>query len=240
MATCWKQRHRDLLRGTASKSRAASIAAAAAVGRAVSSRARSSRSAVLRTTGDFQAVRCTCCAAQGGDGVGAEIRDRRASTASVCWPSVGGGVSHARLACPTASDRHAERPAAAPIVAMLDRRDHLTRGELRIGEQLLRDRAPIRTARRPASSRRSSAAACCCRSRSATIGRSSSYPGHALAVGREPLILGELRDRAEAAPLVVVADGEHEIAVRRGERFVWHDASDGGCPVAPGTRRVAK
>src|SRR4029450_1691949 len=43
---------------------------------------------------------------------------------------------------------------------------------------------------------------------------------HALPVGFEPLVAIESSHRAETAPLVVVADCQDEVAVRRRERFV--------------------
>ena len=47
--------------------------------------------------------------------------------------------------------------------------------------------------------------------------------GDALAVGREPILRRDVRHAAEAPPLVVVADRQHELAVRGRERLVRHD-----------------
>ena len=118
--------------------------------------------------------------------------------------------------------RHPERAELADR-RMLDARDHLTRLQLGIVEQLLQ--VPDRSARHA-------------RGREPIdpeLTRLGPQPlGHegpervirrdALTVRREPALLGQAGDRAEAAPLLVVADREHEFSVRCRERLVRHDA----------------
>src|SRR5262249_54015938 len=61
-------------------------------------------------------------------------------------------------------------------------------------------------------------------------------PRDARAIGREALPEIQSSDRAEFLPLLVVADGEYEVAVRGVERFVRHDAR---MPIAKTDRHAA-
>ena len=156
------------------------------------------------------------------------------NTASVCWPSVGGGVRTA----PGVSDSLTGTPStrSGPIVAcstlaIISRA--ASWGSANTSSRSRTDPHGTPAVGQPSiQDWRGVAAAAGRRERPQLV-----VVGDALAVGGEPLVVGQLRDRAEPAPLVVVADREHEIAVRRGERFVGHDASDGDCRVAAGPCR---
>ncbi len=141
----------------------------------------------------------------------------------VCCPSVGGAVRTA----PGVSESLTGTPSTriVPRSRMLDGLDHVARDELRVAETSPTSRTePHGTPAAPSVAIHSARVRV--RSLSADRRPQLVVARHALPVGREPRIRAERVQSArpaERAPLLVVADRDHEVAVARGERLVRHD-----------------